>query len=201
MINTLKTYASRFVNLGLDLFLLLPGIGLLIHQLRYFLILNPLLANLMRNCNSAQPDINTVLLTNIVDIYNLHQLIQSPTRITDTFSTLIDVTFTNCQNNTVSAGVSYVSLMDHSLVYAFRKISINSLKGHPTLTYRKFNNFDSARFRCDISTQDWDRVNSHALIRTPHCVQNAFGRRCHCLRFLKETKRRLELKTTDCSTV
>ena len=74
------------------------------------------------NCNLACPqrDINTVLLTNIVhvDIYNLYQLIDSPTRITKTSSTLIDVIFTNCQNNIVSAGVSKVSLSDHSLVYA-----------------------------------------------------------------------------------
>ena len=119
MIYTSKTYASKFVNLDLNPFLLLPGIGLLIHQLRYFLILNPLLASLIQrtlsliyvgvfNCNltSLQPDINTVLLTNIVDIYNRYQLIDSPTRITNTSSTLIDVIFTNCQNNIVSAGVS-----------------------------------------------------------------------------------------------
>jgi len=107
------------------------------------------------NCNlaSSQPDINTVLLTNIVDIYNLHQLIDSPTCITNTSSTQIDVIFKNCQNNIVSAGVSHVSLSDHSLVYAFL------CKGHSTLTYRKFSNFDSARFHYDISTQDWDKVN------------------------------------------
>ena len=112
------------------------------------------------NCNLAswQPDISTVWLTNIVDIHNLHQPIDSPTRITNTPSTLIDVTFTNCQNNIVSAGVSHVSLSDHSLVYAFRKISINSPKSHSTLTLRL--NVDSARFGYDISTKDWDRVNS-----------------------------------------
>jgi len=48
------------------------------------------------NCNLVSPqlDINTVLLTNIADIYNLHQLIDSPTRITNTSSTLIGVIFT-----------------------------------------------------------------------------------------------------------
>ena len=46
VIYILKMYALRYVNLDLNPFLLLPGIGLLIHQLRYFLILNPLLANL-----------------------------------------------------------------------------------------------------------------------------------------------------------
>ena len=193
------------VCIDLDLFLLLPGIGLLIHQLRYFLILNHLLANLMRSRNvefylmgdfnrnlaSPQPDISTVLLTNIVDIYNLHQLIDSPTRISDTSSTLTDVIFTNCQNNIVSVGVSHVSPSDQSLVYAFRKMSINSPKGHSTLTYRKFNNFDSARFRCDISTQDWDRVNSYddpnvmwdiwknLFLQCVDCVQNGFGHLNH----------------------
>ena len=139
------------------------------------------------NCNlaSPQPDINTVLLTNIVNIYNLYQLIDSPTPITIT-SSLIDVIFTNCQNNIVSAVVSHVSLSDHSLVYAFRKISINSRKGHSTFTYR---------FCYDILTQDWDRLNNYddqtlcgtfgkkyfayALIRMPHCVQNAFGHLNH----------------------
>ena len=88
------------------------------------------------NCNLASPqlDINTVLLTNIVDIYNLYQLIDSPTPITNTSSTLIDVIFTNCQNNIVSTGVSHVSLSDHSLVYAFRKIYINSLLGNSTIS-------------------------------------------------------------------
>ena len=77
----LKMYALRFVNLDLNPFLLLPGIGLLIHRLRYFLILNPL----------GSPDIKIVLLTNIFYIYNLHQLINSPTCITNASSTLIDV--------------------------------------------------------------------------------------------------------------
>ena len=45
------------------------------------------------NCNlaSPQPDIKIVLLTNIFYIYNLHQLINSPTCITNASSTLIDV--------------------------------------------------------------------------------------------------------------
>ena len=64
------------------------------------------------NCNlaSPQPDINTVLLTNIVDIYNLYQLIDTPTRITNTSSTLIDVIFTNCQNNIVSVSYTHLTL-------------------------------------------------------------------------------------------
>ena len=43
----LENLCIEIRNLDLNLLLLLPGIGLLIHQPRYFLILNPLLASLM----------------------------------------------------------------------------------------------------------------------------------------------------------
>ena len=81
------------------------------------------------NCNlaSPQPDINTVLITNIVNIYNLHQLIDSPTCITNISSTLIDVMFTNCLNNIVSISVSHVGQSDHSLsrTHSIRSPSIH----------------------------------------------------------------------------
>jgi len=162
------------------------------------------------NCNLASPlpDISTVLLTNIVDIYNLHQLIDSPTHITHTSTTLIDVIFTNCQNNIVSAGVSHVSVSDHSLICVFRKISINSPKGHSTLTYRKFSNFDTARFRYDILTQDWDRVNSyddpnkvgHLEKSIFQCVDKHAPLRTKCIRASKspwitpQSKKRMHYK-------
>ena len=103
-----------------------------------------------------QPNNNTGSLTNDVDIYNLHQLINSSTCIANTSSTLIDVVFTFCLNDIASAGVSNVGLSGHSLTYAFHKISSNS-----TMTYRKFGNFGSTRFCYDTSTKDWDRVNSY----------------------------------------
>ncbi|RMX42805.1 hypothetical protein pdam_00022488 [Pocillopora damicornis] len=62
VIYNLKTYASRFVNLDLNPFLLPPSIGLLIHQLRYLLILNPLLVSLTQRTLSF---IQWVALTEI----------------------------------------------------------------------------------------------------------------------------------------
>ena len=52
--------------------------------------------NLNRNLASLQPDSTIVLLINVFDIY--YNLIDSPTRITNTSCTLVD--------NIVSAGVS-----------------------------------------------------------------------------------------------
>ena len=128
-------------------------------------------------------------LTNDVDIYNLHQLINSSTCIANTSSTLIDVVFTFCLNDIASAGVSNVGLSGHSLTYAFHKISSNS-----TMTYRKFGNFGSTRFCYDTSTKDWDRVNSYddpnviwniwknffqCIDKHTHYVQNTFGHLNH----------------------
>ena len=79
------------------------------------------------NCNfaSSQPDNNTVLLSNLSDVYGLHQLINTPTGVKSASSTLTDVIFTNYLDRVVCSSVSHVSLSDHSLVYVFREVSID----------------------------------------------------------------------------
>ena len=80
-----------------------------------------------------------------------------PTRIAKTSSTLIEVIFTNCLDRVVCSGVSQTSFSHHSVVSAFRKISFeSSSKGHNTVLYRKYKNFD---FRNDISLKKWDCIN------------------------------------------
>ena len=50
-----------------------------------------------------------------------------------------------------------------SLVYAFRKVSIESTKNkHTTLRYRKFKNFNSDHFRNDICQQDWSNIENYS---------------------------------------
>ena len=59
----------------------------------------------------------------------------------------------------VCSGVSHVSISDHYLVYAFRKLSIDQpSRGHTTVNYRKFKNFNSLSFHNDISQQRWDNI-------------------------------------------
>ena len=68
------------------------------------------------NCNMASmSDSNSRLLCNITDLYGLHQLINEPTRVTDTTSTLIDLIYTNYPDKAVCSGVFHVSISDHSL--------------------------------------------------------------------------------------
>ena len=90
----------------------------------------------------------------------MHQLISEPTRITEKSSTLIDVIFTNCPDRVVCSGVSHIGISDHSLVYAFRKVSTDLSKGHNTVYERKFKNFDSVGFRYDIFYQNWNGIEN-----------------------------------------
>ena len=57
------------------------------------------------------------------------------------------------------SGVTHVGISDHSLVYAYRKISIPSVsKGINLISYRQFKHFNSNNFRNDVSTQPWDDI-------------------------------------------
>ena len=113
------------------------------------------------NCilKSATLDHNSNLMTNIANLFNLRQLIDESTRITESSSTLIDVIFTNVPDKIVCFGVSHIGVSDHSLVYAFRKLSAGfSSRGHSTVTYRNFKNFNSTNFRNDMRQQNWDDI-------------------------------------------
>ena len=64
-------------------------------------------------------------------MYGLQQLITEPTRMTQTSATLIDLIYTNCPDTIVCSGVPHISISDHSIVFAYRKLSLNVFsRGH-----------------------------------------------------------------------
>ena len=100
------------------------------------------------NCNLGGPelDYNSRLLNDIANLFSLHQLIEEPTRVSLTSSTLIYLIFTNCPDRVSSSGVYPTNISDHSLVYAYRKLSTGVQSGnHSTVTYRRFKNFDQTK--------------------------------------------------------
>ena len=67
--------------------------------------------------------------------------------------------FTNRPENVYCSEVSHVALSDHSLVYAYRKISIPTFsKGVNLITYGQFKHFNSAIFYVPILVQPWDDI-------------------------------------------
>ena len=100
-------------------------------------------------------------IMSITDVCGLQQLITEPTRVTPTSSTLIDVIYTNFPDKMACSGVCHVSISDHSMVFAYRKLSTNGVTlRHNTLSYRKFSKFRRTNFRNDIASQKWDEINN-----------------------------------------
>ena len=69
----------------------------------------------------------------------LTQLVNSPTRVTSTTSTLIDHIYTSNEENILDTHVSQIGLSDHYAIFCCRKINF-SLKSssHKSIKYRSF---------------------------------------------------------------
>ena len=85
------------------------------------------------NCNLLQEkalfNAPTSKLNSIYELYQLSQLINEPTRVTLTTSSLIDHVVTNTPEKISHSGVVHTGISDRSLIYAIRKIKAG-LKSH-----------------------------------------------------------------------
>ena len=133
------------------------------------------------------PDHSTRVLTCITELYGLEQLINEPSSITESSSTIIDI-FKLIQLIKFCSGVHHVGISDHSLIYAFRKLSVWLLTYVKSKTsYRNFKNFSSESFRSDLCSQDWERIKA---INNP----NQMGEAWKCT-FLQVLERYAPLRT------
>ena len=107
---------------------------------------------------ASMSDTNSLLLSDINNLHGLHQLINEPTRVTDTASTLIDLIYTNYPDKVVCSGVCHVSISDHRFIFVYRKLSIGAYsKRHNTINYKNsVTNFNRDHFRSEIASQNWD---------------------------------------------
>lgn len=111
------------------------------------------------NCDVIKnsPDLHTRRLQFLCSLYQIEQLINEPTRVTETSSTLIDLILTNRQENISSFGVIHLGISDHSLVYAVRKSIMP--RSRPTVKeVRDFKNFNKDDFLADLARVPWDVV-------------------------------------------
>ena len=74
----------------------------------------------------ADKDSNTPTkkIKSLYELYQFSQLIDKPTRVTMTTSSLIDHIVTNTPEKISDSGVIHTGISDHSLVFAIRKISV-----------------------------------------------------------------------------
>jgi hypothetical protein len=115
------------------------------------------------NCNmqsSSRADSNTGKLKLLMELYQLLQVINQPTRITDFSETLIDVIISNEPERLETYGVYHLGISDHSLVYACPKVSSCQKQQPKMVTTRQFKNFDPDKFSKDLSALSWDTSTS-----------------------------------------
>ena len=112
------------------------------------------------NCNLLldSGEHHTMCLVSLMENYQLSQVINKPTRITGTSSTLIDLFITNNPDSIVNSGVCTLSISDHNLVYAVRKIGI--LRKNPKyVETRNFKHFKANSFKIDLINAQWPVIN------------------------------------------
>ena len=99
-------------------------------------------------------------MTGLYELFSFKQLVEEPTRVTLTTSSIIDHVATTCARNIVEAGVHKVTLSDHYMVYCIRKFNGAVEKGHKMIKTRKMKNFDKEAFLADVSGICWEQMFS-----------------------------------------
>ena len=99
---------------------------------------------------------------NLIELFDLAQLVSEPTRITETISTIIDHIYTSHLENITESFVSCYSISDHFPVCFTRKMNNKIRKSdHITTLYRCFKAFNEEAFITDLSRDLTNFVVNH----------------------------------------
>ena len=108
------------------------------------------------NCNylTTNPNSYTTHLKNVSNVYQLSQIYKEPNRLTANSSSLIDIVLTNTPERLVRAGVIELSISDHKLINAIRKISVSQNIKQKVSIFHNFRHFNPVEFHSDLSKID-----------------------------------------------
>ncbi|CAB3994943.1 Hypothetical predicted protein [Paramuricea clavata] len=103
------------------------------------------------NCDMLKPTPGSASLIKTTKELNLNQLIKSPTRITESSQTLVDVIFVSSPRLVVNSGVIETCISDHFPVYVSLKLKTD--KSPPNyITTRSYNKYDPDLFAIDLAS-------------------------------------------------
>ena len=120
---------------------------------------------------------------NLIELFDLSQLISQPTRITHTTDTIIDHFYTSNPEHITECYVASLSISNHFPICLTRKINCKITKTtHLTTTYRCFKQFDETKFLLDLendlSTFSVDSVDMNENFDTWHSlIMNCLNKR------------------------
>ena len=109
------------------------------------------------NCNLLDSNLSNVkMLQEIMQLYQLTQIIDDPTRVTKSKKSLLDVCITSSPDKIIQSGVVHLGISDHSLIYATRKLN-SVIKGNSqnSVKFRNFRKFNDESFLSDLYMLPW----------------------------------------------
>ena len=112
------------------------------------------------NCNLLKTDNRDAkALNKFCHSYNLTQLINSPTRVTEGSKSLLDVIIVSETKQVQKAGVMESSISDHDLVYV--ALRLKKARTKPVfITTRSFKRYNSQAFNNDVALAPWSVVDA-----------------------------------------
>ena len=97
-------------------------------------------------------------LKRVMTSLNLDQLVKSPTRISPTSSTIIDLIFTSNTSKVNGSGVINSGISDHCMIYCTRKLTKDYFGKHNNVKLRSLKNYDKNDFVSQLNLVDWSSV-------------------------------------------
>ena len=91
------------------------------------------------SCHSVLNDVKKYF--DFCTMFSLKQLIESPTQITCTSSSIIDYILASFPDRVIQRGILNVRLSDHQLIFCTRKITRIKRGGYKWITFRSFKNY------------------------------------------------------------
>lgn len=119
------------------------------------------------NCdlNRSPHEIHTKQLFQIIELLQLTQLITNATRVTPISASLIDWFLTNNRESIVHSGIYQLTVSDHYLVFAVRKIGIPNSRPRFIET-RNYKHFNANSFLHDLKEIKWPNASTYSNVDT-----------------------------------
>ena len=132
------------------------------------------LSNSLENLNKDDEiiilgDMNICLLHNsylskqylgVLHLNGLTQLIEKPTRVTSTCSSLLDHVICSKDDKISQYGVIDLGISDHCFTFCTRKITKLAIKQHRTTTLRSLKRYSEESFISNLSLVDWSVITN-----------------------------------------
>ncbi|KAK3084222.1 hypothetical protein FSP39_010249 [Pinctada imbricata] len=107
-----------------------------------------------------------------LEVFNLTQVISSPTRVNGNSSTLIDHFYTNMPNYVTEVHVPKISMSDHYPICITRSTkNLLKKKTHTTIEYRDYKKFDERNFLQDLADVKFDEIEN---LKEPNLALDQF---------------------------